>query len=58
VPIEHLTDRDRDRPRDPRCHGNLRNVACQRRMRSPARTRQHKPQASAVSGGACLGVRS
>lgn len=33
VAIQHIADRDRHRPRDPRRHGTLRNVAYPRMMR-------------------------
>ena len=44
--IQHVIDRDRHRPREPRHHGNLRNMAYARRMRSPAPLcpRNHKPR--------------
>lgn len=34
----------------------IQDMAYAQMMRSPARRRQHKPPASAVSGGACLGT--
>ena len=39
VPVEHVVHRDRHRPLDPGRHGNLRDVAYERRMRPPARKR-------------------
>ena len=39
MPVEHVVHRDRYRPLEPRRHGNLRDVAYARRMRSPARQR-------------------
>ena len=43
VPVEHVVHRDRHRSLEPGRHGNLRDVACKRRMRSPARERPQNP---------------
>jgi hypothetical protein len=43
VHVQHVVHRDRHRPLDPGRHGNLRDVAYERRMRLPARKRHAEP---------------